>query len=183
MEDLVPKYLPILSVLLVNDLSVVLPNAVLGNNTSHAGGRINVRMAANHSARIADRITADFNIVAQHRAEFSQARLDPRRSEEDRHVRLVGLDVARDRARAHVRAPAQHAVAHVVEVGNLRAVEDHRVFDLGGIADHRALADDRLAADKRAVADLGVFVDDAGAADRRRFGDLRAFRDPDIAFD
>ncbi len=50
-----------------------------------------------------------------------------------------------------MRLVAQNAVAHVVVMGHLHAVEKYDVFKLGGVAHHAVFTDERTAADKGAM--------------------------------
>ena len=59
---------------------------------------------------------------------------------------------------------AQDAVAHVVVVGRLHAVEQDDVLQLHGVAHHAVVAHQGAAADERAVAHLRACADDAGCA-------------------
>ena len=92
---------------------------------------------------------------------------------------LVGLDVGGDAACPHVGLVAQNAVAHVIEVGNLDVIEQDRVFQLYGIADHAVFAHQGGAADEGAVAHLGPRADDAGRAQEGGRGDRGGFMYPD----
>lgn len=67
----------------------------------------------------------------------------------DNDVLFIAFDVAGYGSRAHVRFIAQNGIADVIIVRGLHAVEKDAVFQLAGIADHRAVADEHVAADKR----------------------------------
>ena len=62
---------------------------------------------------------------------------------------------------------AENRIADVIVVRHLRAVEEQRVFQLGRIADHAAIADDDIFAYVGVVADLAVFPDDGRTFDHR----------------
>ena len=98
----------------------------------------------------------------------------------DDDVFLVALHVAGHRARAHVRLVAQHGIADVVIMRGLHLVKEDTVFQLAGVANHRAIADEHIPADERAGAHLGFFTDDARAGDAGRRRNRRGFGDPHI---
>jgi len=156
---------------------------VLRHEAAHAASRVDRRPAPDDRAGAEHAVAADLGEIAEHSAELAQVCRDAPVVGLDRDHRLVAFDVRRDRARAHVRAMAQHRVADVVEVRHLRAVEQDRVFDLDGVADDAFLADDGLAANERAVADLGAVVDDRRPRDQGGRGDGRVPGDPHVAVD
>ena len=98
----------------------------------------------------------------------------------DNDVLFIAFDVAGYGSRAHVRFIAQNGIADVIIVRGLHAVEKDAVFQLAGIADHRAVADEHVAADKRAGAHLGLFANHARACDAGRRRNRRRLGDPHI---
>ena len=157
---------------------LILVDAVRWDNAAHAGGRINVRAAADDRAGIEDAVAADLDVIAEHRAELLASGLDRRAGNLDGDKGLVALDVAGYRACAHVRLVAEDGVADVVIVRGLDVVEQDDVLELNGVADDCVLADDGAAADERAVADLRAVVDDAGRAEVSRGEHLCVLRHP-----
>ena len=103
-------------------------------------------------------------MVAQHGAHLLASRLHALAAAAHHHQRLVGLDVGRDGAGAHVGLVAQDAVAHIVVVGRLHTVEQDDVLQLHGVAHHAAVAHQGAASDKRAVAHLRTGADDTRRA-------------------
>ena len=125
-------------------------------------------MAADDRAGVQHAVAADLHMIAQHRPHLFAACVHALLTADTDHVGLVGFHIGGDRARAHVGLVAQDAVAHIVVVGRLYAVEQDDVLQLHGVAHHAARAHQGAAPDERAVAHLRVRADDARSAQEGR---------------
>jgi len=165
------------------DFGLVLGNHVRGQDAAPEDVRVNHCAATEDAAGVQHGVAADFRAVAQQRAELAQAGVE--RHAVHLHLDVAGqeLDVGNLHARAEVRLVAENGVADVIVMRHLRAVEEQRVFQLGGIADHAAVADDDVLADVGVVPDLAVFPDDGRAFDHRAGFHDRAFADDDAFAD
>ena len=143
----------------------ILVDGILRNDSAHARCRINVRVPSDHGSRVADRVAADLDVVAEHCAELLDACFDVLGSVVNDDELLVGLYVRGDRTRAHVGEVAQNGVAYVVVVGSLNVVEENDVLELNGVADNAVRADESRASDESAVSYLCFGSDDAGCAE------------------
>ena len=70
-----------------------------------------------------------------------------------------------------------------MKCGTTALVEQERVLELAGVADHAVVADDDVLADVGVVADLAVAADDGRAFDHRAVLDHRAFADEHLLAD
>ena len=155
-------------------------DAVRFHVPSHHRCRVDIGVASDHGSRIEHAVTADFHVVAEHRAHLFQTCLDISVGRLDDHERLVTLDIGSDGSCTHVRFIAKNAVAHIVVMRDLYFVKEDHIFEFCRVADNGALADDRISADKCAVADLRVLINDAGTVEACRGGDFGRFCDPDV---
>ena len=60
---------------------------------------------------------------------------------------------------------SKNGITDVIVMRNLYFVEQDHIFQLGGVTNDSALADDGISADKSTLADLRAFSDDAWAVD------------------
>ena len=118
----------------MNDLAVVLPYAVLRNNSANTGGRINITMTTDHGPWIADRIAADFNIIAQHGTELFDASFHLLRPVVDDDKFLITLYVGCDGSCSHMAVIAKDAVADIIVMRCLDMVKKDDILQLHGIS-------------------------------------------------
>lgn len=78
---------------------------------------------------------------------------------------MVEADIGEDDSGAEVCLVAEDGVPDVVEVRDLRLVEDEAVLELAGVAQHDAVADHDILADVGSVADLAILADPCGTFD------------------
>ena len=125
-------------------------------------------------------LPADLYIVPQHGAEF----LSPVSSfspPQDTVTRVLSLfDIGGNRSRSHMGngTPGSNP-PHSCNGGDLHLVEQDDVLQFGGVADHRAGADQGAAPDKGPVAHLGPRADDDVLPDIGGIEHMGGFVDPD----
>ena len=113
---------------LLDDLTAVLVNAVSGYNASHAGGGIYVAVSADHGTGIADCITANLYVITKHGAEFFHASLHLFRAIVYDNKLLVALYVGGDGTCAHMTVIAKDTVANIVIMRRLYVVKKNHVL-------------------------------------------------------
>ena len=79
-----------------------------------------------------------------------------------------------------MRFVAKNRVTDVIVVRNLYFIKENNIFQLGGVSNDSAFADDGVSADKSTLADLRAFSDNAWAVDGSGRCDTGIFCDPDI---
>ena len=79
-----------------------------------------------------------------------------------------------------MRFVAKNRVTDVIVVRNLYFIKENDIFQLGGVTNDSALADDGISAVKRTLADLRALSADAWAVEGRGRCDTGIFCDPDI---
>src|SRR5882672_8086117 len=159
---------------------LVLGHAAGGEDATPVDARVDDRVATNDAAGVEHGIAADLAVIADERAELSQAGVDAPAVHFDADIALDDLHVGQHHARAEVRFVTEDGVADVIEVRHLAVVEDECVLQLAGISDDAAIADDHVFAEVGVVADLTVAPDDGRAFDHRAVLDHCALADKDI---
>ena len=91
-------------------------------------------MAADHGSRIADRIAADFNIIAQHGTELFDASFHLLRPVVDDDKFLITLYVGCDGSCSHMAVIAKDAVADIIVMRCLDMVKKDDILQLHGIS-------------------------------------------------
>lgn len=170
----------IMSVFLVDYFAVVLPDAVLRDYAAYAGCRVDVAVAADDCAGVADGVAADFYVVAEHSAEFLNSCLHVLGAVVDDDKLLIALYVRGNGACAHVAVVSENGIAYIIVVRSLNMVEKNDVLELDGVADYAVRPDQRRASDKRAVTDLCLRSDDAGRAEACGGENLCCLVNPDM---
>ena len=150
-----------------------------GHHAADAGEGIDVGVLTHNGAGIQHGVAAHLHKVAQDGTDLQQAGGDGIAAVSDGDKGLVGLDVGGDGACAHVGLVAQDAVAHIIIMRNLNAVEEDHILQLHGIAHHASAAHQGGAADKCTVADFGICANDAGCAQIGRGSNLGGLVNPD----
>ena len=79
-----------------------------------------------------------------------------------------------------MRVETEHAVPHIIVVGNFHLVEKDNILEFRGISDCRAFSYDRAAAYEGALSHFRVLIDDAGTANISAVEYLSALCYPDI---
>ena len=125
----------------MNYFSVVLPDTILRNDTPYTGGRVNITVATNNCARIAYRIAANFDIIAEHRAEFLDAGLHLFRPVVDDYQLLIALHIAGDGTRSHMAVVAEDTVTDVIVMWGLYVIEQNHVLQFYRIPYYAVRAD------------------------------------------
>ena len=87
---------------------------------------------------------------------------------------MVEPDIGEDGSGTEVCLVAEDGIPDVVEVGDLRLVEDEAVLELAGVAEHHAVAHHDVLADVGAVTDMASLADPRRPLDHRAVLDHRA---------
>ena len=96
---------------------------------------------------------------------------------------MVKANIGENGSGTEVCLVAEDGVPDIVEVRDLRLVEDEAVLELAGVAQHDAVADHDILADVGTVADLAILTDPSRPLDHGTLFDDRAGSDIDSAAD
>src|SRR4051794_4585510 len=119
-------------------------------------------------------------MIAKQCAEFAQASVEGFAVNLHGDVLREQLEIGNLHASAEMRFVSENGITDVVEMGNLRVVEEERVFNLARISNHAIVADNRVFANVSIVANLAIFSNDGRAFDHRAVLDKRAFADENV---
>ena len=90
---------------------------------------------------------------------------------------MIQADIGENRSGTEVGFVTENGVADIVEVRDLRLVEDEAVLKLTGVPQHDAITDDDILTDVGAVANLASLADPSGSLDHGSVLDDRACSD------
>ena len=124
-------------------------------------------------------MAADFGPVTHDGTEFFQAGGNRGVGAADDDFAVVEADVGKNDPGAEMRFVAEDGITHVVEVRNLRGVEDDAVFEFAGVAEDGIVAHDDIFADVATGADLAAIADPSRAFDHGALFDRGAVADVD----
>ncbi len=98
-------------------------------------------MTANNCARVANRIAANFNIIAEHRTELLDASLNLLRPVMDDNKFFIGFHVTGDTPSSHMAVITEYTVANIVVVRGLYVIEQDHILQLHTVADDTVRSD------------------------------------------
>ena len=124
-------------------------------------------LASDQRSGTQNTIAADLGLVADDGSKLAQASGDAASRAVNADDFLVESHIGKDHARAQMRLVADDRISDIIEMRNLRFVEDEAVFKLAGVPGHHAVSENDILADVAPIANLAVLADPCRAFHHR----------------
>ena len=162
-----PQVFPNVSVLvsLFDYFTAVFVDALFRHYSADAGCRIDVAVSSDDCSRVAYRVAAYLDVVAEHCSELLDAGLDLFRAVVNDYELLVGLDIGCDGSGSHVAVISEDGIAYIVVVRCLNVIEEDHVLELYGVSYNAVSSDKSRTSYECAVSYLSVRSDDAWSSE------------------